>query len=336
MLSDTQTIVATDPRLRWAGHVSLETVGHTVRPWRIPYLDRALFPGVADKAEMAAGVRIVLETDAAHVGLDAETVGSDGQPAQAAVGDEVVDLSPGTMTPLPGGGRRTVELWLPHFGTTIVRGVVLPGGASVNRPPDDERPVWLTYGSSITHCRTATAPTRTWPARVARAAGLDLTCLGFGGQCHLDPMVARVIRNQPADLISICCGINIHGSGSLNSRSFPAAVIGTVETIREDHPDTPLCLISPIWGDWREIKATADLTLVDMRRVLAETVATLRDRGDEALHYVDGLTLFGPNSIGDGDLKRLMPDDLHPNDEAQPILADNVLRRVIAGVFGVS
>ena len=35
--------------------------------------------------------------------------------------------------------------------------------------------------------------------RGARTHNLDLTCLGYGGQCHLDPIVASMIRDLPAD-----------------------------------------------------------------------------------------------------------------------------------------
>ncbi len=332
----TQFVAATDPRLRWRGHISLEPMGDAIKPWRIPYLDRELFPGVNEKAEMAAGVRIELSTDATWLMLDADLpAGEETRPAQVLDGGEVVDVVPGQHCKLPGEGRRTLSVWLPQIGTSVVRGIELPSQAKTGRPDDDEQPRWLTYGSSITHCSDATGPTRTWPARVATEAGLDLTCLGFGGECHLDPMVARVIRSQPADFISICAGINLHNAGTLNSRSFLAALFGTIETIREGHPDTPLCLISPIFSPPRENEAVLDLTLVDMRRVVGDVVKRLQNRGDEALHYVDGLSIFGPDSIPSGsDMKTLMPDDLHPADVAQPILAANVLRHVIGGAFG--
>ena len=61
----------------------------------------------------------------------------------------------------------------------------------------DALPRWITYGSSITHCRTAASPAATWPALVARARGLKLTALGFRGQAHADPMIARRTLGEP-------------------------------------------------------------------------------------------------------------------------------------------
>ena len=40
---------------------------------------------------------------------------------------------------------------------------------------------------------------------------------------------------------------------------------------------------------------------------MADVVERRRADGDPALHYVDGLTLFGPDDAAD------LPDDLHPN-----------------------
>jgi hypothetical protein len=37
-------VTADDPRLSWEGAVSLQRDGAGVKPWRIPYAERGLFP----------------------------------------------------------------------------------------------------------------------------------------------------------------------------------------------------------------------------------------------------------------------------------------------------
>ena len=81
--------------------------------------------------------------------------------------------------------------------------------------------------SSVDHLRKFYHPvsfrsiTYTDLARVvARDQNFNLTCLGYGGQCHLDSMVARMIRDLPANFISMCLGINIQGASSLGPRAF--------------------------------------------------------------------------------------------------------------------
>ena len=343
MASDLTLIPAGDRRIGWQGHVSLESIGGfggAMKAWRIPFADRGLFPGVAERAEMASGVRLSVVTDSRRLALRGVYQVDDAnfsRPAQAMVGGQIIDVpTDGTAVDLPGDGLREVSLWLPQVGTIVVEGVAIDSGATLRRPEEDERPRWITYGSSITHCAEASGPLRTWAARVANEAGLNLTNLGYAGQCLLDPMVARLIRDLPADYISVCCGINIYGDGGFSQRTLPAAIIGTIELLREGHPDVPLCLISPIFSPPREQVASNGLTLVDFRRIIARVVKLLRDRGDESLHYVDGLSIFGPDSIPAGaSMADLLPDELHPNDAAQPVVAANVMQHVVRGAFGL-
>ena len=106
---------------------------------------------------------------------------------------------------------------------------------------------------------------------------MDLTCLGYGGNCHLEPMIARMIRELPADFLSMKVGINIYGSDSLNVRTFQSAIIGFVKIVREKHPDTPFVVISPIFSPPRETTPNAvGFTLEDMRQEVAEAVQVLR------------------------------------------------------------
>jgi hypothetical protein len=103
-------------------------------------------------------------------------------------------------------GPVDLEIWLPQAGAIAVREVAFEGDA-VPQPPAGPR--WITYGSSITQCSGADGPSETWPALVAREHGWDLVALGFSGECHLDPIAARTIRDTPARLISLCLGVNI-------------------------------------------------------------------------------------------------------------------------------
>jgi len=322
-----------DPRLTWAGAISLQRTDEWVMPWRIPYAERALFPpdALRERASMPAGVRIAFRSDttwlrgavvpfpeASNLDLccDGQLIGSaslDNQDRFAFDG-------------LPAGDK-LVELWLPQFGDFRLASLEIAAGASI-APAVDNRPRWITYGSSITQCRTAASPTRTWPAIVARARNYNLTCLGYGGQCHLDPMIARMIRDLPADYLSICAGINIYGAASLGPRAFVPALIGFVQILRERHPATPLAILSPIYSPPRETTPNAvGFTLQAMRDAVAEAVALLQSRGDQYVHYVDGLRVFGT------DLGHLLPDDLHPSAEGYQIMGQNFLKEVADVVF---
>lgn len=230
---------------------------------------------------------------------------------------------------LPAGGGR-VELWLPTSALVEVRALLVDADASVAAAAADARPRWVHHGSSISHCIEAHSPTQSWPAIAARLADVHLVNLGLAGQCQLDQFSARTMRDQPADLLSLKVGINLLNAASMRERTFASALHGFLDTVRDGHPDTPFLVASAVAcptvedtpgpsvlgpdGLYMAIGDPADiahgaLTLRRTRELVAAVVAARCDAGDEHLHYLDGLQLFGPDDVAD------LPDGLHPNGE---------------------
>ena len=323
-----------DPRITWQGAISCHSTEEWTQPWRLPYDDLALFPpdALRERAAMAAGVRISFHSNTTSLSGRIERADEEASPI-----DLLCDGRLHASLALAGrdsfefrdlpAGEKLLELWLPQYCELRLRSLELSDGTTLS-PFEDRRPLWTTYGSSITHCRAAASPSRTWPAIVAREHGLNLTCLGYGGQCHLDPMIARLMRDRPADFISIKVGINVYGAASLGLRAFRPAVIGFVEILRERHADIPIAVISPIFSPPREDTPNAvEFTLRAMREEVVEAVSAIRARGGSNVHYVDGLRLFGPEHV------HMLPDDLHPDAEGYETLARNFLREVAAPLF---
>ncbi|RKN83769.1 SGNH/GDSL hydrolase family protein [Paenibacillus ginsengarvi] len=306
------------------GAVSLEQLEDGIRPWRINYKHYELFPpnGINGTAILSAGIRLRFASDTTTVSLEVA-------PVQAQVQFDLVSgdapvltqvLEPGETTlrfeQLPAQDK-LIEIYLPQKSSTVVRAIGIDDNASLHIP-EDTRPKWITYGSSITQCNAAFSPAFTWPAIVARRFGLDLTCLGYSGNCHLEPMVARTIRDLDADVISLCMGINVYGGSTLNKRTFRAAVIGFIQIVREKHPDTPIIVMSPIWSPPRETTPnTVGFTLAEMREEVEAAVAAMEGLGDQHLHYVHGHAIF------DESYAEHLPDNLHPNGQGYAIMGQN-------------
>lgn len=315
-----------DPRFLWSGEISAETTDKWVMPWRIPHSEKDLYAQeLVERAAMPAGVRLSFKSDTSWIeGF------SDSFPERSPIdllvnGQFVGSAETENRTSFRfdnlGSAAKDFELWLPQFGEFRFGGLDVDDDAWVATEDAPNQPEWITYGSSITHCRLANSPALTWPSIVARTRGYDLTCLGFGGQCHLDPMMARVIRDRPADLISMCLGINIYGGASLSPRTFGPGIIGFVKIVREKHPTTPIALTSPIYSPGREHTPNlVDFTLVQMRGEVANAVEKLRASGDENIHYINGLEVFSAEHA------HLLPDDLHPNNEGIAVMAKNFLK----------
>lgn len=325
---------------------------------RLPAWTRPQVPqGLDVMARMPSGVRVQLLTDATVIALDALTTTfrlENGEPAevpfQLQVGDALFTefMSRGHYIKpdpsLPSGfelvrgesdevrfvdlpqGEKYCEIWLPHNAYVTLQRLSLNEGASLKPLPNETRKRWVHYGSSISHCMEAKLPSETWPAVAARRAGLSLMSFGVGGQCHLDQFMARTIRDQEADFISMKIGINIINLDSMKERVFTPAMHGFLDTIREKKPLTPILVISPIYCPSAETRPgptvpdsngkfrtnepkldTGSLSLTRVREILHEIVEQRRAQGDANLGYFDGLELFNKEDRSD------LPDDLHPN-----------------------
>ncbi|MHC4871425.1 MAG: SGNH/GDSL hydrolase family protein [Planctomycetota bacterium] len=322
------------------GYASLEKGDGFIKPWRLPHDRRGLYPspddGLMTRAEHTSGVRLRFATDSEEIKLVCEAIPAAEEPNHAfdltIEGELVVSLSckgeeEYLFSDLP-AGMKTVEIWLSQFHPVSVKALYVAENAEF-KVEEDTRPKWITYGSSITHDRTAHSPSRTWPATVARAKNLNLTSLGFGGQCHIDGMVGQFIGEQEADFISLKLGINVHGNASLNARTFKSSVISLIYIIRGKHPNVPLAVISPIYSPPREKDPNAvGMTLEFMREEVEDAVKRIKETcGDENIYYFSGLDLFDESNVDN------LPDGLHPDGDGYEIMGRNFVGKIYNKIF---
>ncbi|WES64424.1 SGNH/GDSL hydrolase family protein [Microbacter sp. GSS18] len=244
------------------------------------------------------------------------------------------------------GRDKLVEIWLPQMMTVDIFDV--RADAPFTAPPISDRPVWVHYGSSISHGGNADRPIQTVPASAARAADLQLVNLGVAGQCHIDPFVASAIAGIRPDIVSLELGVNVVGARSMDRRTFAPAVHGFLDTLRAAHPRVPIVVISPLlWtgnetqsgpgdvaigddgavtfflrGTEEDVQAGA-LSMRVAREQLREIVEARRSRG-EPTALLDGLELYGPADATTDPLS----DSLHPNGDQSERIGRRLARRL--------
>ena len=269
-------IAAWDQRLTWDGHISLERIDDGITAWRIPYKKKALYPEeLYGSASCSAGIRIRFCSDSIALELHVKEVNSDikfdiqvnGKKPEKQVlrtGETCLHIRQDNAT------MSTFEIWLPQSQQVQVTGLSHDEGSSV-LPWPETRKRFLVYGSSITQCGAAASPGTTWPAVTARTLNMSLTCLGFSGQCHADPMIARLIRDTPTDLIVLSIGINIRNRQTFKRRTFLPALYGFHATIRDEQPTVPMVFLSPIFCPLKGREDGEDALTLDVVRTAHKT-----------------------------------------------------------------
>ncbi len=352
------------------GALDFDRADAGITPRRLPAWTRPQIPDVFMHfmVTLGSGVRIMLRTDSPWIELDAATTGFTvvGAPVRPMYFDVVVDGRRVARTEDPSGTRlvidlvtldlqveqgqpvalrfddlgdamKIIEIWLPQNAATQLRALRVADGSAVEPAPRTKRR-WAHYGSSISHCIEAHGPTEIWPAVAAQLGEVDLLQFGIAGQCHLDQFVARSIVEQRPDLISLKVGINVVNANSFTDRTFAPAFHGFMDTLRDELPDTPIVVVSPIvcpvvedhpgptltTPDGRvrvvpnrpqELVPTS-LTLRRIRTILGAAVVARQASGDANLTYVDGLELFG-----EADAPTLL-DGLHPDGDGYLRIAE--------------
>nr|ADE34494.1 SsfX3 [Streptomyces sp. SF2575] len=351
-----RSVSPTDPALTYRGAVSLQDRDGWLAPWRAPHEDAYLyFPkGSVGRLAQTSGVRLCLRTDSPWLAVRYEAVGPKPKPgepqppAEPALLDVLVDgelartvelkLDADAELHVDGlpAGDKLVELWLPTLLQFRLAEVRLEAGATLEKDTSS-KPHWIHYGDSICHGRGAASPSRTWLALAARAEGLDLQSLSFAADgSHLQPMFARLIRDLPADLISLRVGTSnfMDGDGFVD---FPANLVGFVQIIRERHPLTPIVLGSSVYSPfWDELPADDKPTVADYREQVVKVAELLRKHGDQNVHYLDGMRVWGPERGMELYLEKPDKYPTHPNAVGHEIFAESSRREMAAlGVLPV-
>lgn len=330
---DWRSLTEAEIRSALQGCVSIENTSEGLVPWRLRHRDRTFIdPELLKRVLCTSGVRLQLHTSATALRLSATPcVTLSGFAGRGAGFDLVIDgeyrqtvaipeegHGEVTFSDLPPGEKEVTIFFPVHLSVTLHSVEIAGHGEGLPALP--EAPRWITYGSSITHCRGASSPAFTWPAIVARERGWAHWNMGYGGQCRFDPIVARTIRDMPAERISLCLGINT-SEGAYALRTWRPAIEGFLMTVRDGHPETPLLIVSPILSPPLEETDIPPCTIAlkTMRSQLEEIVACFCEAGDAHLHYLDGLRIIGP-----GD-EATMPDELHPDADGIRLMARRFL-----------
>lgn len=301
-------------------------------PWagtrRVPYpradpTDRRLPSDTWQMASLPVGVRLEIVGDASEVEISYVTATdqlgyrgpSAGTTFAAWTRDGLVADVPATLgegvarVPLDSLAERTI-VYLPEG---MRPAVVELRGVGGDIEPAPSQPRWVVYGDSVAEGWIASAPALAWPAIAGRERGLDVANLGYAGAARGETASAEQIAKLSADVLTVCHGTNCWTRLPHSVGLFREKVRAFLDILRQEHPDTPLLIVSPVVRpDAEEQPNRLGATLADLRAAMEEVAEERVAFGDGKLRLLRGLDLIGVEHLGDG---------IHPNDEGHRRMA---------------
>jgi lysophospholipase L1-like esterase len=213
--------------------------------------------------------------------------------------------------------EREITFYLPLYAPVKVLGIGVESDAEIQAP----RPFVLNkpivfYGTSITQGGCASRSGMSYEAVLGRTLNVDFINLGFSGNGIGEPEVARTVASLDAAAFVLDFAHNNPTIESLKQAYDPF-----IATIRREHPQTPILLVTPIYD--AHLESWAPRPLLDEMRALIRRVAAERiANGDMNLQLVEGTDLLGP-SQGDS-----FVDGTHPNDIGLKAMAEGLAARI--------
>jgi len=274
---------------------------------------------VWDLAQQPAGGRIRFQTDSEHVGIKAKVpdnfvmnhitrIGQSGFDVYAD-GHFMASVAPDEHGAISAEWRvgaskkmRNIEISMPLYKPVTIEVVGIDDGAAIRDPRPYKLPKPIVYyGTSITQGGCASTPGTSYQSFISRWLDLDFVNLGFSGNGFGEPELATAVSE-----IDACCYV-IDFWANVKAEEYGARLPGFVGPIRENHPKTPVVIVTPFFFAQ---DANGGESHARQRADAEEFVRQHQKQGDKNIYLLDGWKLmsreetFGqvdgvhPNSLG--------------------------------------
>jgi lysophospholipase L1-like esterase len=162
----------------------------------------------------------------------------------------------------------------------------------------------VVYGSSITQGGCASRPGTCYTNILSRRLNVEFVNLGFSGNGRGEEEVARSVALVPDPAMFVLDYEANCVSVELLSETLPRFA----EVIREQHPETPVLMVSKIRYGREALNPALLQYRTDCMAVKKKLVAERRAAGDARLHFFDSSGVLGE------DFDECTVDGVHPTD----------------------
>jgi lysophospholipase L1-like esterase len=184
-------------------------------------------------------------------------------------------------------------------------------------PPSFSRPgKFVIYGTSITQGGCVARPGMAYSNILSRKLDVPFVNLGFSGNGRGEPALAHLI-NQISGTGFIILDYEANAGNTIFNTLGPFVTI-----LREQHPDTPILIMSKIRYAGESPGSPADTERMSRRDFQKKLVDERRIAGDKHIYFLDGSTVLGE------DYDECTVDGTHPTDLGSARIADALLSAI--------
>ena len=154
----------------------------------------------------------------------------------------------------------------------------------------DPRPV-VVYGTSIQQGGCASRPGMCHTHQMSRLLDRPFLNFGFSGGAKGETEIAQILASieNPAMYI-------LDYDANAGVKGLESTLSGFIDILRSAHAETPILLVSKTpYGKEFTGETSALLERHELTRIHQTEWAKRRKAGDQAIHFLDGRTLYGPD-----------------------------------------
>lgn len=222
------------------------------------------------------------------------------------------------------GDAKSITLNFPLYQGVEEVWLGIEPDAETSAPPQYEHSGRVVvYGTSITQGGCAMRPGMAFTNILSRRLNREIINLGFSGNGKGEPELAHIISEIP----DVACYVLDYDANVTTVEAMQETLPEFIRILREDHPVTPILVISRIPGASEFYDHAAYEKRMGKARVQRDTVAKLQSEGDRHITFLDGEELMGDDHL------ESTVDGSHPTDLGFWLMA-NSLEPVLRNLLG--
>jgi len=179
------------------------------------------------------------------------------------------------------------RVYLPLYSSLTDLSIGVDSNSSIQAPEAQKKPAIVIYGTSITQGASASRPGLAYPNILSRDLNATVYNMGFSGSGKMEPVMADIIAQMPADLYVIDCTPNMT-AGLIRQRALPF-----LHHLRRLRPTTPILLMESPIRETSFWNLDVQKSVTEQNKAINQVFKTLLQEGMTHLYYLAAKDLTG-------------------------------------------